>query len=441
MLSPLLADVRYSLRGLARRPTFAAIVVLTLAAGIGLNVAVFSLYDQLMLRRLPVPNPTELVNFVGAGPKQGSQACGFQGGCDELFSYPMFRDLEAAEAPFTGIAASRLVFTNFGYRGRTAPGQVALVSGKYFSVLGLGPALGRLLGPQDAAVAGEAATAVLGYDYWTSALGADPGVLGTTLVANGKHLEIVGVAPPGFQGTTVGNRALVFVPITLDWFAEPRLADRFYYWTYVFGRLKPGVAIEEAQAAINVPYRAAVNDIEAAMARRADGKDLERFRAKTIELRSGASGQSVAPDVARVPLAIFFAAAATIFLIACVNLANLMFARGATRIGEIAVRSSMGAARHRLFALLGVEAFLLAAGAALLSLPIALAVLRAVGALLPPYPMNSPDLTLSLRAVVVAFAVAALSTVVFALAPMLKLAATDPASTFQANGAGRALSR
>ena len=244
MLSQLIADVRYSLRGFARRPTFTAIVVLTLAAGIGLNVVVFSFYDQLMLRLLPVPNPTELVNFVGPGPQPGNRACGFQGGCDELFSYPMFRDLEVADAPLTGIAASRLVPTNLRYRGRTVPGQVALVSGKYFSVLGLGPALGRLLGPQDTAVAGEAAAVVLSYDYWTNALGADPGVLGATLVANGKHLEIVGVAPRGFQGTTAGDRAFAFVPITFDWFNQPRLTDRFFYWTYVFGRLKPGVTMK-----------------------------------------------------------------------------------------------------------------------------------------------------------------------------------------------------
>ena len=438
MLSQLIGDVRYSLRVLARRPTFAAIVVLTLAAGIGLNVAVFSLYDQLMLRQLPVPDPTELVNFVGAGPQPGTRACGRQGGCDELFSYPMFRDLEAADGPFAGIAASRVVATNLGYRGRTSPGQVALVSGKYFSVLGLRPALGRLLGPQDTAVASGAPAVVVSYDYWTNALGADPDVLGATLVVYGKHLEIVGVAPRGFEGTTVGDRALVFVPITFDWFERPSLTDRFYYWTYLFGRLKPGITIEEAQAAINVAYHAAVNDIEAAMVHGLESKDLERFRAKSIELRPGANGQSVVPNMARVPLAIFFAAAATIFLIACVNLANLMFARGATRIGEIAVRSSMGAARHRLFALLGIEAFLLAVGAAIVGIPIALGVLQAIGALLPPYTMNAPDLTLSLRALGVAFAIAALSTIVFALVPMLKLAATDPASTLQANGAGRA---
>jgi predicted permease len=229
----------------------------------------------------------------------------------------------------------------------------------------------------------------------------------------------------------------VFVPITLDWFNRPRLADRFLYWTYVFGRLKPGVTIEEAQAAINVPYHAALNDIEAPVVRGLEGKDLERFRTKSIELRPGASGQSEAPRVARTPLAMFFGAAAMIFLIACVNLANLMFARGATRIGEIAVRSSMGAAPHRLFGLLATEAFLLATCAAIVSLPIALAVLRAVGALLPPYTVSALDPTLSLRAIAVAFAVAALSTIVFALVPMLKLAASDPASTLQANGAAR----
>jgi putative ABC transport system permease protein len=437
MLSNLLSDVRYALRGFARRPAFAAVVVLTLAVGIGVNVAVFSLYDQMLLRRLPVSNPNELVNFVGPGPQPGLRMCNNQGGCDEIFSYPMFRDLEDASTPFAGIAASRIVPTNLSYDGETSPGTATLVSGSYFSVLGIGPALGRVLDSQDARVVGEASTAVLSYDYWLNALGGDRAVLGKTLVVNGVPLEIVGVAPPGFDGATVGTRPQVFVPLTFDWLTLPgfgKLHDnRFAYWVYVFGRLKPGVSLEDAATAINVTYRTLLNDVEAGQAR-LPADQLEQFRAKAIELKPGAHGQSNASRTARTPLAVFFAATATILLIACVNLANLMLARGAARIGEMAVRGSMGAARHRLLGMLGIEALLLAGLAAIASLPVALGVLRGIGAFLPP-PMSAADLSLDGRACAAAFAIATLAVLVFALVPMLKLSGTDPGRVLQANGA------
>ncbi|HET7134223.1 MAG TPA: ABC transporter permease, partial [Gammaproteobacteria bacterium] len=206
MLASLLNDVRYSLRGFARRPGVAAVIVATLALAIGLNVAVFSIFDQLMLRTLPVADPATLVNFVGAGPtgNPGNQIGGSQGSSDELFSYPMFRDLERATAagggPLTGIAATRAAVTSLGFAQRTAPGQVLLVSGRYFMLLGLGPALGRLLGPQDDGEPGSAAAAVLAYDYWENTLGAPKDVVGKTLNVGGTPLEIVGVAPRGFEG-------------------------------------------------------------------------------------------------------------------------------------------------------------------------------------------------------------------------------------------------
>jgi predicted permease len=445
MLSNLLSDVRYSLRGFARQPAFAAVIVLTLALAIGVNVTVFAFYDQLLLRQLPVSKPEELVNFVGAGPKDGFQLCNTQGNCDEVFSYPMFRDLERVAGPFAGLAASRMVGTNLGFGGATSPGTAMLVSGQFFSLLGVGPVLGRVLDPQDDRVVGDAATAVLSYAYWSAALGADPGVIGKTLLVNGKPLEIVGVAPRGFEGTTVGQRPNVFVPITFAWLDVPGLPptheSRFAYWVYMFGRLKPGVSLAEAATAINVPYRAILNDVEAPAARGLDADELEKFRAKAIELTPGARGQSSAPRAARTPLAVFFAATATILLIACVNLANLMFARGAARIGEMAVRTSMGASRKRLLGMLGVEALLLAGVAAAASLPVALAALQAVGALMPSSAITSPDLTLNPRAVAAAFAIAALAVVVFALVPMLNLAGTDPARALQANGARTSASK
>lgn len=445
MLSNLLNDVRYSLRGFARRPAFAAVIVATLALAIGLNVAVFSIYDRLMLRQLPVADPAGLVNFVGAGPHPGIQLCGTQGNCDETFSYPMFRDLERATAsgdgPLSGVAATKSTVTALGFAQRTAPEEVLLVSGGYFSLLGLAPAQGRFIGPQDDGEPGSAAVVVLAYDYWQNTLGAAPDVLGKILMVGGKSLEIVGVAPRGFAGTTPGERTRAFVPMSFNWFSVPGIpplqTNRSAYWAYLFGRLAPGATLEQAQVAINVPYRAAVNDVEAPSVRDLKDSELEQFRTKTIELQPGAQGQSRAPRVARTPLAIFFSATATIFLIACVNLANLMLARGATRVGEIAVRASLGAGRRRLVGLLATEALLLAGVAAVASFPVVLGAVRAVAAWVPGLTTKAPDLSLNWRAVAAAFGVAALAAVVFALVPMLRLASIDPGRALQAGGAGR----
>ena len=164
MLANLLQDVRYALHGFALRPMFAIVVVLTLAVGIGVNVAVFSVYDQIMLRELPVSRPHELVNVVSPGPRIGNQLGNQQGTDDESFSYPLFRDLEAAAKPDLHLAASWMPQVSVGYDGSTTRGLAVLVSGEYFSALGVGPELGRVLGEQDV-IDSQAASVMLSFDY------------------------------------------------------------------------------------------------------------------------------------------------------------------------------------------------------------------------------------------------------------------------------------
>jgi predicted permease len=439
MLGSLLQDVRYALHGFASRPMFAAVVVLTLAVGIGVNVAVFSLYDQIMLRELNVSRPGELVNLVGGGSSL-DRISNQQGTVDETLSYPMFRDLEAAGAPYVALGASRIIPAALTNGGSTSPGSAVLVSGGYFAALGVGPELGRVLGEQDVADS-NAGTVMLSFDYWTRAFGADPRVLGRTLVVAGQPLEIVGVAPRGFVGTTPGARPDVFAPLTLEWLRRPRPINenRFFSYTYVFGRLKPGVSLEQAQAALTARFRAIVDDVEVPVLTGIPGltaDDIEEYRNRELTLVSGARGQSRATRSASTPLTVLFAATATILLLTCVNLANLMFARGSARAGEIAVRASLGAPRRRLVGLLSVEALLLAGFAALASLPVALGTLRAIDALQPPN-LDVTDTTLNWPAVLAAFAIAALSAVAFALLPTLKLVATDPVRALQ-GGAARA---
>ena len=199
-----MSHLRAALRALARTPFVSAVAILSLALGIGANAAIYSIFDEILLRPLPVHEPDRLVNLEAPGPKHGSQSCNQAGGCEVVFSYPMFRDLQAAGGPLQGLAAHRLFGANLAHATRTVNGTGVLVSGSYFPVLGLQPARGRLLGPGDDRTVGEHYVAVVSHGFWESELGADPGIVDQTLVVNGQPFTIVGVAPEGFRGTTLG---------------------------------------------------------------------------------------------------------------------------------------------------------------------------------------------------------------------------------------------
>ena len=437
-MANLLSDVRFCLRGFARRPMFAFVVVATLALGLSINAAIFSIYDQVLLRELRVPAPGDLVNFLAPGRKQGNNSCSNLGSCDEIFSYPMFRDLERFDGPFIGIAAHRDVETNLSIDGKTIAGSGLLVSGKYFSVLGLRPAVGRLLDTNDDRVDGEASAVVLSYGYWQSGFAGNPAVVGRELVVNGKTLTIVGVAPRGFTSTTVGFKPEVFVPITFRWRdnpnAFPQHANRKSYWAYLFARLKPGVSLEQAAAAINEPYRTITNDVDAPLQTGMSEQMLTEFRAKTLSLEPGGHGQSDVETNARTPLTILLVSTGLVLLIACVNVANLLLARGSTRVGEIATRASLGASRFRLLGLLLVEVLLLASGAALASLPLTLVALRGVASLLPNFAAATFDFGLSASVVEMTVGLAVVSTLVFGLIPALKLVRIESSPALQSQG-------
>ena len=214
-------NLKLAVRTLLKSPFVTIVAVVSLALGIGANTAIFSLFHELILRSLPVQAPSRLVNLSAPGPKPGSQTCNQAGDCDVVFSYPMFRDLERVQTTFTGIAAHRLFGANLAYRGQTLSGDGVFVSGSYFPVLGMQPALGRLLGPGDDRSIGESPVAVLSHAWWLSRFGADPNVLNDTIIVNGQSLTIVGVAPRDFTGTTLGATPHVFVPITLRGLLQP----------------------------------------------------------------------------------------------------------------------------------------------------------------------------------------------------------------------------
>jgi predicted permease len=417
---------------------FLAIIVLTLGCGIGVNSAVLSLIEQTLLRPLPVNEPEALVNFVSPGPQARSASNNAAGFIDQVFSYQMFRDLERQQETFVGIAAHRAIDANVSVDGQTTSTQATLVSGNYFSLLGVVAAAGRTLGPGDEG--GAAETAMLSYSYWQNSLGADPTVIGRTIVVNGQLLTIVGIAPRDFYGTTLGLRPAVFVPITFP----PRpdenalavaLGDRTYSWLYLFARLKPSVSVESAQAAINAPYRAILNNVEVPLLRNFSAQATEQFRDKTLTLVPGARGQSVLPLQAKTPLTIALVVTGIVLVIACVNIANLMLARGATRVGELAVRASLGAARRRLLSLMLVESLLLAAFAVVAALPLTVAALRGIGFLLRNDPfVRNLDFVLDARVLGFGVGLGLLSVILFGLLPALKLAHIDPGPILQDHG-------
>ena len=463
-----LADLGYALRNLRRQKTFTAVIALTLALGIGANVAIFSLAEQILLRPLPVPEPDRLVNLSDPAPKTVGRVDplrpatppdpGESGGPDTVFSYPMFRDLERAQEPFEGLAAHRTRDVRLSTGEQARNGEAIFVSGSYFSVLGLQPALGRLLGPQDDQVDGLAESVVLGYTYWQSAFAGDPDVLGRTLVVHDVPLTIVGVAPEGFNGTTAvsplfdGRSATVFVPITMPsgettglaaTIAVPNHERRDFYWVHLFARLEPGVTREAAAAAMNPLYRAILSDIEAPLLQDVTEQQREAFRSRSLVLDPGARGQTLSEILVtlRIALSLLLAVSGLVLLICCANVAGLMLVRATARTGEIAVRVSMGASRGRLASMLLAESLVLALPAALLSLPIALSILRG-----PSRVLGIPDdvsdvlevfsnVSFSATAALVAIGIAVVSALAAGLFPLRGLIRTEPGKTLQAYGA------
>ena len=424
---------------LVKAPFVTAIAIISLALGIGANSAIFSLFDQLLLRPLPVERPRELVNLGAPGPKPGSQSCNDAGSCDDVSSYLMFRDLERDQTVFSGVAAHRLFGANVAYNGQTSNGAGMLVSGSYFPVLGIKPQAGRLLGPDDDRAIGESHVVVLTDRYWRKRFNADPGVVNQMLLVNGQSMAIVGITPAGFAGTTKGSEPDVFVPITMRGFMDPPFKgfdERRSYWAYVFGRLKPGVSIEQATLGINQQYHAIINSVEAPLQKGMSEQTLARFKEKSLTLEPGARGQSSIHQQAKVPLIMLFCVTGVVLLIACANIANLLLARSAGRSGEMAVRLAIGASRRQLIKQLLLESCLLGLCGGAAGLLVARWTLALIGSVLPADAAST--ITFSLDGTMMLFAAAlSLGTgILFGLFPALHSTRPNLATTLK-NQAGQ----
>jgi predicted permease len=415
-------NIRLALRALFKSPFLTSVAIVSLALGIGANAAIYSLFDQLLRRPMPVTAPEMLVNLSAPGPKPGSTSCSNAGSCEDVFSYLMFKDLQKANTPFVGIAAHRVFGANLAYKGQTATGDGMLVSGSYFPLLGLRPALGRLLVQDDDLNIGESQVVVLSYGYWQSRFALSPTVLNDTIIVNGQSLTIVGVAPMGFDGTTIGVRPRVFVPITLRGTMDPgfdRFNERRTYWAYLFARLKPGITVEQAKIAANVPYHQIVNEVEAPLQKGMSDATMKRFRAKDMDVAAGAHGQSSVTREARAPLTLLLCVTGFVLLIACANIANLLLARAAGRAGEMAVRVSIGASRWQLMAQLLTESMVLAILGAAAGVLVARWTLDLMQALLPADAADMMTFTLDSPALIFTGVLALGTGLLFGLFPAI----------------------
>jgi len=365
----LFEDVRYGLRMLAKNPGFSFIAIVTLALGIGANTAIFSLLNQVLLRRLPVRNPGELVVLKSPGPKHGHV---WSDGDDaEVFSYPLYKGLAKNTAVFDGVMARYQFSAAIASHGQTDRGSGELVTGNYFEVLGVRPALGRVLSPADDDVQGAHPVLVLSHGYWTGHFGGDAGVLNQTILVNNTEMTIVGVAQTGFSGVQVGQTPDIFVPMTMKGQMTPirnGLDDWNDSFLAVLARRKPGVSMEQAQAGINVDYPGLLEQQAATLKLRADGKDKKEFLSKKIVLSPGAQGRTTVQRDSGPALMALFAMVALVLLISCTNVANLLLAKAAARQREFAIRSALGATPGRMMRQLLVESFLSAIGGGVLGL-------------------------------------------------------------------------
>jgi predicted permease len=433
-------NLKLALRTLIRSPFITAVAVLSLALGIGANAAIYSMFDQMLRRPLPVRDPGRLVNLGMQGPAPGSNSCDQAGDCDVVFSYPMFRDLEKAHPGFSAVVAHRSFGTNVAYHHQTLSGQGMLVSGSYFPTLGLNPVLGRLIGLDDDRVLGQNYLAVLSYRYWANDLGSDPHVVGQQIIVNGHSMTIIGVAPEGFEGTTLGTEPLVFVPITMrmqmmqGW--TDAMTNRRAYWVYVFARLAPGVSMERAKVLANAVFHPIINDVEAPLQKGMSDATMKRFRAKVLTMEDGRRGQSSMHKQTKSPLTLLLGTTGIVLLIACANIANLLLARGAGRSLEMAVRLSLGATRWQLLRQLLTESCLLALMGGVVSLLVAYWTLHLISSLLPADTADTLHFGLQGSAIVFTAVLSVGTGLLFGIFPALNSTRPDLASTIRA-GTGK----
>ena len=417
-------NIRYALRQLRKYPGFTLVAVITLALGIGANSAIFSLVDQVLLKQLPVVEPDRLVMLKYTGSDTGHSSS-YGGDPWQYFSYPMYRDLRDQNTVFSGVLTMFPAQVGVQWRNTPSLANSELVSGNYFTVLGLKPALGRLFIPEDSATSGAAQLAVLSYRYWTQHFAADPSVVGQGLLVNGNPFTIIGVVQPGFDSVIGGTVPDFFVPITMKAQMTPgwdELEERRSKWLNIVARLKPGMTLQQAEAGIN-PLWKSIRSMELESITTKSPQFRERFAAKSyVTLLDGSRGFSPLRQSMRVPLLILMGMVGLLTLMATANVGSLLLVRAAGRTREMSVRYSLGATRKRVIGQLLAEGIALGLTGGIFGLALSPLLAKGLISFINPSETTAGMTSLSaapdLRVVWFCFGVSILASVLFSLAPI-----------------------
>ena len=429
----LLPDFRYALRAIRRSPLFATVAILSLALGIGANTAIFTLMDQLMLRPLPVKNPDQLVMLYQRGSHNGNNMG------DRMQSYPIYQDFQQKAALLSEVFCRRTIESSVSVNNQTERVDAELVSGNYFTALGVKPAMGRVLNSRedDRQYLGHP-VAVLSYDYWVNRFAKDPTILGQKILVNNYPLTVVGVSAEGFAGLDPSRSTQLRVPIQMMPVMVPqwtflKMDDRRSRWVQVFARLKNGQTLETVKPQLQVLFRQ-IREYEMTLpaARTWSNYMRARFMDGTIDLSAASSGYSQLRNSFSTALIVLMCMVGLVLLIACANVANLLIARSFSRQKEIAVRLSLGASRGQLVRQLLVESLLLAFAGGVAGVALAVAMTKGLLALVPSE--GSPLLIRAepdSRILIFTLSLTVLTGLVFGLVPALRASRPDLWSTLK----------
>src|SRR5579872_77692 len=433
-------DLVYAGRQLRKSPGFSITVIVTLALGIGANAAVFTLFDQVLLRMLPVQRPNELVRFEWSGSFSGSMSS-FGGDSHNYFSYPMYKDLRERNQVFEGILATEETQLAVSWHNEAENANAEVVSGNYFQLLGLKPALGRLFTQQDETAKNANPVAVLSYNYWRTHFGGSPEVVGQSALINGHPFTILGVAPQHFDSAIGGYRPGVFVPITMveeaiPWRAQlDDLNNHHSVWLPIVARLKPGVSIQQAEASL-APLWHSLRAAELATYKNPSARLVKQFvDGSHIKVIDDSKGFAPSRSDLQKPLIILMSMAGLLVVLCAVNVATLLLLRAAARIREMSMRYALGARRSRIVSQLLVEGGLLGLAGAAGGLALAPVVATTLVRLMTSSDPGAEPYSASLDARVLLFtlAVSFAATIVFSIAPVFHFLHPDLANSLRQN--------